>query len=162
MTYRALCGYSLGLIFYALSISFVRIFNARHDMKTPAVIGLTSIGINAFLAYLLMKPFANMGVALATSVVSFYNFFALYMLYKRKTGYSPSRKTKEEILRSLIAGAIVTLLLLGLRRVMSGSLYAFFTLGSLITVAVYGLFFKRYYLAFMRRRGERADNKGEG
>ncbi len=37
MTYRALSGYSLGLIFYALSISFVRIFNARHDMKTPAL-----------------------------------------------------------------------------------------------------------------------------
>jgi len=47
MTNRALFGYGTGLIFYALSMSFVRIFNAMHDMKTPAIIGLTSIALNA-------------------------------------------------------------------------------------------------------------------
>ena len=151
MTYRALSGYSLGLIFYALSISFVRIFNARHDMKTPAIVGLTSIGLNAILAYLLMMPLGNLGVALATSIVSFYNFSVLYLLYKRKTLYKPSRKTKEEIVRSLIAGALVALLLFGLRKVMPGRPYSFFTLGIFITLAAYGLFFKSYYLAFIRR-----------
>ena len=159
MTYRALTGYSLGLIFYALSISFVRIFNARHDMKTPAIIGLTSIGLNAILAYLLMMPFGNLGIALATSIVSFYNFLLLYLVYRKKAGYQPSRKTKEDVLRSIISGAIVALLLLGLRKVMAGSPYAFFALGGLITVTVYGLFFKSYYLAFIRRRQERSDNK---
>jgi putative peptidoglycan lipid II flippase len=160
MTYRALSGYSLGLIFYALSISFVRIFNARHDMKTPALVGLTSIGLNAILAYLLMMPLGNLGVALATSIISFYNFSVLYLLYKRKTLYRPSRQTKGEIVRSLIAGAIVALLLLGLRKVLAGSPYAFFGLGCFFTVAVYGLFFKSYYLAFVRRRQARANNKG--
>ncbi len=152
MTYRALSGYSLGLIFYALSISFVRIFNARHDMKTPAIVGLTSIGLNAILAYLLMMPLGNLGVALATSIVSFYNFSVLYLLYKRKTLYKPSRKTKEEIVRSLIAGALVALLLFGLRKVMPGRPYSFFTLGIFITLAAYGLFFKSYYMAFLGRR----------
>lgn len=152
MTYRALSGYSAGLIFYALSISFVRIFNARHDMKTPAIVGLTSIGLNAILAYLLMMPLGNLGVALATSIVSFYNFFVLYLLYKRKTDYRPSRQTKKEIAQSLIAGAFVALLLVGLRKVLPGRPYAFFALGILITVAVYGLVFKSYYLAFLRRR----------
>ena len=104
MTYRALSGYSVGLIFYALSISFGRIFNARHDMKTPARVGITSIGLNVILVYLLMMPLGNLGVALATSIVSFYNFSVPYVLYRRKTGYRPSRKTKEEIVRSLIAG----------------------------------------------------------
>jgi putative peptidoglycan lipid II flippase len=152
LTYRALSGYSLGLIFYALSISFVRIFNARHDMRTPALVGLTSIGLNAILAYLLMRPLGNLGIALATSIISFYNFSVLYVLYRRKTGYRPSRKTKEEIARSFIAGAIVALLLLGLRKIMPGRPYAFFALGCSITVAVYGVFFKSYYLAFLRRR----------
>lgn len=152
LTYRALSGYSLGLIFYALSIYFVRIFNARHDMKTPAIVGLSSIALNAILAYLLMMPLGNLGIALATSIVSFYNFSVLYLLYRRKTDYRPSRKTKEEVVRSLIAGAIVALLLLGLRKIMPGRPYAFFALGCSITVAVYGLFFKSYYLAFLRRR----------
>ncbi|HME45198.1 MAG TPA: murein biosynthesis integral membrane protein MurJ [Syntrophorhabdales bacterium] len=160
MTYRALSGYSVGLIFYALSISFGRIFNARHDMKTPARVGITSIGLNVILVYLLMMPLGNLGVALATSIVSFYNFSVLYVLYRRKTGYRPSRKTKEEIVRSLIAGAIVTLLLLGLRKVMPGRPYSFFTLGIFITVAAYGLFFKSYYLAFLGKRQEKDDNKG--
>ena len=159
MTYRALSGYSLGLIFYALSISFARIFNARHDMKTPAVIGLTSIGLNAILVYLLMKPFGNLGVALATSTISFYNFTVLYVIYKRKTLYKPSRKTKEEIIRSLIAGAILTVLLLGLRKILAGKPYMFFALGSLITVALYSLFLKSYYLAFLRKIQRRGIGK---
>ncbi len=155
MTYRALSGYSVGLIFYALSISFARIFNARHDMKTPAVIGLTSIGLNAVLAYVLMVPLGNLGVALATSIVSFYNFFMLFLLYRRKTSYKPAQKTREEILRSLIAGGVLALALLGLRKVMPGRPYAFFTLGILVTIAVYGLFFKSYYLTFLRRGRQR-------
>ncbi len=155
MTYRALFGYSLGLIFYALSISFVRIFNARHDMKTPALVGLTCIGLYAILAYLLMIPLGNLGIALAMSVVSFYNFSVLYSLHRRKTLYRPSRKTKEEIARSLVAGAIVAMVLLVLRKVMAGRPYAFFALGSFVTVGLYGLFFKGYYLAFLRRGQKR-------
>jgi peptidoglycan biosynthesis protein MviN/MurJ (putative lipid II flippase) len=99
-----------------------------------------------------MRPLGNLGIALATSIISFYNFSVLYVLYRRKTDYRPSRKTKEEVVRSLIAGAILALLLLGLRKVMPGRPYAFFALGSLLTVAVYGVFFKSYYLAFLRRR----------
>jgi hypothetical protein len=79
------------------------------------------------------------------------------MLYKRKTLYQPSRKTKEEIVRSLIAGAIVALLLLGLRKVLAAKPYAFFGLGCFTTVAVYGLFFKSYYVSFLRRKQEGAE-----
>lgn len=155
MTYRALSGYSVGLVFYALSISFVRIFNARHDMKTPAVVGLTSIALNAVLVYLLMIPLGNLGVALATSIISFYNFLVLYVLYKKRTGYRPSGRTRKEIVLSFVAGAIVALLLFGLRNVIPGRPYLFFTLGFLITVAIYAMFFKNYYLTFLKRRQEK-------
>ena len=80
MTNRALFGYSVGLIFYALSLSFVRVFNSLHDMKTPAIVGITSIAMNAILASILMVPLKNLGIALATSIVSFYNFTILYVL----------------------------------------------------------------------------------
>jgi putative peptidoglycan lipid II flippase len=156
MTHRALFGYSVGLIFYALSLSLVRIFNARHDMKTPAIIGLTSIGLNALLAYLLMMPLKNLGIALATSVVSSYNFFLLYAVYRKQTGYRMLKKTRHDILRSLISGIIVALILLGLRKFLVGKPYSFFVLAGLVTVGVYGVFFKNYYLAFLGRRQERA------
>jgi putative peptidoglycan lipid II flippase len=156
MTYRALFGYSIGLIFYALSLSLVRIFNARHDMKTPAIIGLTSIGLNALLAYLLMMPLKNLGIALATSVVSCYNFFLLYAVYRKKTGYRMLKKTRQDIMRSLIAGIIVALVLYGMRKGLAGKPYTFFVLAGFVAVGVYGVFFKNYYLAFLGRRQERA------
>ena len=156
MTYRALLGYSLGLVFYALSISLVRIFNARHDMKTPAVIGLTSIVLNAFLAYLLMLPLKNFGIALATSAVSFYNFCLLYLLYSRRTQYRPSSRASREIVRSLISGAIVVFLLWLMRELLVGMPYTFFALAIVVTVGVYALFFRKYYVPFLQRRRERA------
>jgi putative peptidoglycan lipid II flippase len=155
MTYRALFGYSIGLIFYALSLSLVRIFNARHDMKTPAIIGLTSIGLNALLAYLLMLPLKNLGIALATSVVSCYNFFLLYAVYRKKTGYRMLKKTRHDIVRSLISGIIVALILYGMRMGLTGKPYTFFALAGLVTVGVYSVFFKNYYLAFLGRKQEK-------
>ncbi len=162
MTYRALLGYSIGLIFYALSLSFVRVFNARHDMKTPAIVGLTSIGLNALLAYLLMKPLGNLGIALATSIVSSYNFVVLYALYKKKGQHKISRKTRHEITRSLVSGIIVAIVLLSLRMVLVGKPYTFFLLAVVVTVGVYALFFKNSYLAFLRRRQLRAESQGQG
>jgi peptidoglycan biosynthesis protein MviN/MurJ (putative lipid II flippase) len=40
--------------------------------------------MNGILAYLLMNPLRNLGIALATSVVSFYNFVVLFVIYKKK------------------------------------------------------------------------------
>jgi len=160
MTYRALSGYGIGLIFSALSISFTRIFNARHDTRTPALIGLTSIGLNAVLVYVLMRPLGNFGVALATSIISFYNFSVLYLLYRKRTLYRPSRKTKKEMAQSLIAGGIVALALICLRHVFPGRPYLFFLLGSTITVAIYALFFGSYYKAFLRGRQNKAHSSG--
>ena len=108
LTSKALMGYGAGLIFYALSISFVRVFNGLHDMKTPALVGLSSIALNAVIAYGLMIPFANLGISLATSIVSLYNFLFLYVILKRKTGYTPSRGTLKKVGESLLAGAILS------------------------------------------------------
>ena len=85
---RALFGFSIGLLFYGLSISFVRIFNAIHDVKTPAIVGIGCIALNAILDYILMKPFQNMGIALSTSMASFYNFLVLYLVLKKRIGNS--------------------------------------------------------------------------
>jgi putative peptidoglycan lipid II flippase len=152
VTYKALFGYSIGLVFYALSISFVRIFNATHDMKTPAVVGLSSIVLNAVLAWLLMKPLANLGIAAATSLVSFYNFAVLYILFARRTGYRPSAGTRRELTRSLLAGIILSLSTFIIHRVFVGQAYLSLLLSLLAGLVIYSLFFKRYYWALLRRK----------
>lgn len=152
MTNRALFGYSVGLVFYALSISFVRIFNAMHDMKTPAIIGISSIILNAILASILMLPFKNLGISLATSMVSLYNFAFLYVLLKRKTRYSLARPAVRDITKSLAAGIILVLLIVLCRRIMPGRIIVHLAVSCFLTIAVYGIFFKSYYLKILRRK----------
>ena len=152
LTSKALIGYGAGLIFYALSISFVRVFNALHDMKTPALVGLSSIALNALLAYGLMLPFANLGIALATSIVSLYNFVFLYILLKRRTGYVPSRGTLKKVGESLLAGLILFPLILAAKSAFHGKPYPSLISGIVLTAIVYGIFFRKYYSEELLRK----------
>ncbi len=152
MTNRALFGYSIGLIFYALSISFVRVFNAMHDMRTPALIGITSIALNAIIASVLMVPFRNFGIALATSVVSLYNFSFLYFILKKKTGYAMARGAIRDAIKSLLAGIILTMAIVTARRLLPGGLFVPLAISAFLTVAIYGIFFGSYYKKFLQRR----------
>jgi putative peptidoglycan lipid II flippase len=147
MTNRALFGYSVGLIFYALSLSFVRVFNSLHDMKTPAIVGITSIAINAILASILMVPFKNLGISLATSIVSFYNFVILYVLLKKKIGYSVNKSTIKEISRSLFSG-IILLLVISIVKIFFESSYLIIFFSVTLTILIYGFAFKKYYVKY--------------
>lgn len=152
MTNRALFGYSIGLLFYALSISLVRVFNSLHDMKTPALVGITSIAMNAVLAAILMGPFKNLGISLATSIVSLYNFVVLYAILKKKIGYRLQRKTVKEITKSLFAGILLAMGIYTARKALSLGPYALLTASALLTVVIYGLTFRNQYASLLRRR----------
>ena len=152
ITNRALFGYSTGLLFYALSISFVRIFNALHDMRTPAIIGITSIALNAILAVILMVPLQNLGISLATSIVSFYNFTMLYIILRKKTGYRLTQKTVRDIIKSLLAGVILFLSIFLVKHLLADRLYISAALSLILTIIIYSIFFKDYYLLYLKRR----------
>lgn len=152
LTNRALFGYSIGLLFYALSISLVRVFNSLHDMKTPALVGITSIAMNAVLAAILMGPFKNLGISLATSIVSLYNFVVLYIILKKKIGYRLQRKTVKEITKSLLAGILLAMGIYAARKALSLGPYALLTASALLTVVIYGLTFRNQYASLLRRR----------
>lgn len=152
MTARALFGYSVGLFFYALSISLVRVFNAMHDMKTPALVGLTSIALNAVIASILMVPFKNLGISLATSLVSLYNFAILYVIMKKRTGYSVARGTMRDMIKSLIAGAFLAVSILLTRHLLPGAVLLTLFIGAVLAIAIYGVFFMDHYKRFLKRR----------
>ena len=152
LTSRALFGYGIGVLFYALSLSLVRVFNALHDTKTPALVGISSIVINAVLALLLMKRYDNLGIALATSIVSLYNFSTLYLLLKRRIRYRLTKKSAKEIIKALLSGILLVFLISAVNRSWSGEVYLTLLIDFLLTVLVCSLFFKDYYLAFLRRK----------
>ncbi|HOP85530.1 MAG TPA: murein biosynthesis integral membrane protein MurJ [Syntrophorhabdaceae bacterium] len=150
LTYKALFGYSMGLLFYALSISFVRIFNAMHDMKTPAAIGITSIIINAGFAIILMNPLKNLGIALATSISSFYNFSMLFFFLKKRINYKLSPSVIKDITKSIVAGILLVFIIYILKFYYSINPYFLILLCCLCVIAVYFIFFKDYYLRVFR------------
>jgi putative peptidoglycan lipid II flippase len=123
-----------------------------HDMRTPAIVGVTSIALNALVAWLLMPVLGNMGISLATSLVSCYNFLALYLIFRRRTGYAPSDHAKQEILKAVTAGIILTGLLAIIKMAFFGRPYLSFAASTLVTLVIYGFFFKDYYVSLLRRR----------
>lgn len=152
ITHKALFGYSIGLLFYALSISFVRIFNAMHDVKTPAIVGITSIVVNAGLAVMFMHPFKNLGISLATSISSFYNFSVLFVLLKKRIGYSLPKNVIKDITKSIIAGIILVFIIFIFKQIIRLNPYILIFLSCLCVLVVYFVFFKDYYLRLLRRR----------
>lgn len=93
LTSTALIYYSLGLIFYGGIKITAPVFYAMKDTRTPAMIGIGSMGLNIVLNVLLSfffirtglsRPLA--GVALATSISAAANLAVLRMALRRKLG----------------------------------------------------------------------------
>lgn len=149
---KALFGYSVGLAFYALSISFGRAFNAMHDSKTPATIGVISIAVFTSIAWLLLKPLASLGISLATSIASFFNFVCLFIIFKKKTGYRMSRQAVRDIIKSLGAGILLLIFIYITRYIFPDGVYLPLFIAAIIALTIYGLFFRHYYSFLLKRR----------
>src|SRR5215510_6092335 len=63
-----LAAYAIGLIPFVMIRSAVATFYARKDTTTPVKASLTGLAVNMGLKLLLMKPFAQIGLAFATAV----------------------------------------------------------------------------------------------
>lgn len=112
MTAYALAGYSIGLTGYAAIKILSPAFYALNDAKTPMIIAISSIAVNALASYLfrnLLMPFGlgHVGVALATSSVALVNFFALAFLMRRRI----SGINGAEIVRSFVKIAAASALM---------------------------------------------------
>ena len=99
-----------------------------------------------------MVPFKNLGIALATSIVSLYNFAFLYVVLKRKTGYRTARSATRDIIKSLLAGILLVILIVLARRLLPEGILMTLTVSAVLTAIIYGLAFKSYYLKLLRRR----------
>jgi putative peptidoglycan lipid II flippase len=88
MTAWALTGYAIGLTGYAAIKVLSPAFYALNDAKTPMIIAIFSIGVNAAVSYFFLQwlsgygvspetpnGYGHIGVALATSSVALVNFF---------------------------------------------------------------------------------------
>ena len=121
MTAWALSGYAVGLTGYAAIKVLSPAFYALNDARTPMVIALISIVVNAVASYFLMDLFSgigvsaqypngygHVGVALATSCVALVNFLALAWFMRKKIKRLNGREMFSSFIRIAIASAAMS------------------------------------------------------
>lgn len=113
MTAYALAGYSLGLTGYAAIKILSPAFYALDDAKTPMIIALCSIAVNALASYffrdlLSQYNLGHVGVALATSSVALINFFALALLMRKRISGINGREIVSAFVKIAVASAIMS------------------------------------------------------
>lgn len=87
-TSQALLGYSLGIWAVGGLRITVPAFYSLEDTKTPVIIGFFSFVINAVACYVLgfLLALDHMGLALASSISSTFNFLVLLFLLDKRVG----------------------------------------------------------------------------
>ena len=117
----ALSGYAIGLTGYSAIKVLSPAFYAMDDAKTPMVIAILSIGVNAVASYFLMnllsgygvsetQPYGlgHVGVALATSCVALVNFFALAWFMRRKIKRLNGSEIVSSFLKIAVSSAVMS------------------------------------------------------
>jgi putative peptidoglycan lipid II flippase len=121
MTAYALAAYAIGLTGYAAIKILSPAFYALDDAKTPMIIALASIAVNAVACYFFMELFSNygvttqypngyahVGVALATSCVALVNFFALALMMKKRIHQINGGEIFASFIKIAIASAVMS------------------------------------------------------
>ena len=117
----ALASYSVGLAGYAAIKVLSPAFYALDDARTPMLISLASIGVNALAGYYLREWFSGFGVtpenpsgyghaglALSTSCVALVNFLALVIFMRRRIRRIEGRRILSSLVRIGAASAVLS------------------------------------------------------
>lgn len=100
LTARALLYYAAGLPAFAAVKLIVPAFYSTKDTKTPVIIAALAlalnVALNAIFLYFFFRKFQNGSPALATSLSGYFNFFALFFIFRLRYG----RLGTVDILRS--------------------------------------------------------------
>jgi putative peptidoglycan lipid II flippase len=90
LTARALLYYSIGLPALATVKLVVPAFYSTGDTKTPVIVASISLVLNVVLNIVFMQFFfkrvQNGGPALATALATFFDFFALFIIFRLRYG----------------------------------------------------------------------------
>lgn len=108
-TYWAVLFYSVGVCAFGGVSIVVRCFYSLEDTRTPVKVGCVALCSNIALDYLLMKPLAHGGLALATSLSSFLNVTVLLWLLRVKIGPLGLRAVGITVLKTCAATLVMAI-----------------------------------------------------
>jgi len=86
LTINTLGFFSISLFAQASLPLLVRMFYARHNAKTPFLIGIASAALNVFLSLYFARNLGVAGLALAFSIASIFNFILLWLALRFEIG----------------------------------------------------------------------------
>jgi putative peptidoglycan lipid II flippase len=102
-----LLGYTVGLFAFAGQKIMNSGYYAAHDSKTPMRTSIIALLANIILSLILMVPFKEAGLAIATSISGIIQFGQLIYFYPKKVGEFPFREVGVSFLRILLASLVM-------------------------------------------------------
>ncbi|RLC39214.1 murein biosynthesis integral membrane protein MurJ, partial [Candidatus Falkowbacteria bacterium] len=86
LTINTLGFFAISLFAQASLPLLVRMFYARHNAKTPFLIGIASAVLNVFLSIYFVRDLGVAGLALAFSIANIFNFILLWLALRFEIG----------------------------------------------------------------------------
>lgn len=119
---QALFWYCLGLPGYSATFSLIRVFYALQDTKTPIIVSVIAIVLNAVLSFILVHPLQHIGLALAYSISGWSQCALLAWALRRRLGDLHGRHILLSLGRTLIGAVAMGAVVWGVAKLCSSTL----------------------------------------
>ena len=149
MTAKALRLYLLGLPFAGIDFLLNYAYYARQNTRTPAAVGVISVGIYFVVALLLKEPFGFLGLVLADSAKQAGHALIMTGLLIRSLGRFHGQGIEQTTLKVIGAALLMGLLLAVLTPLLTANLPDGL-IGEVLVVAVAGALGAAVYLGMLR------------
>lgn len=103
----ALMGYAPGLVGYSAVKVLSPTFYALRDSRTPVIVSVTAVLMNALLSILLLRAFGFVGLSLGTALASLLNATLLLALLRRRLGPIGIRQLLSTLVRISVASVVM-------------------------------------------------------
>ncbi len=164
-TSYALAAFSLGLPAFVLAKILMPIFYANGDTKTPLNIMARSLILNTILNIIFMFPFGHTGIAIGSTIASWYNIYLINKYAKNYGNFSLTSKTKKIIYKIFYSSSIMLVFLIVLNY-FYGYLYYhdnFWLRSGMLMIAIFLamviyliiLYFCKVHLLFYNKRSKK-------
>jgi len=110
-TAEAISAFAFGLPAFVLAKIITPIFYANGDTKTPLKITVLTLMANIIFNIILLKPFAHVGIALGTSIASWFNVWLLYRYAVKAGKLQLDESLKDYTLKILLSSGLMSLII---------------------------------------------------
>ena len=107
MTAFAVLFFSVGLLPMALREVISRVYFALQDTMTPMMLGIAAVAVNIILNFALIGPLAHGGLALATSLASYFAVFILFAVLRKRLGGLGGLEMLDSLWRVSLASGVM-------------------------------------------------------